>query len=117
MLLPPARKERDPDPPFDLQREHKRIRIEAPVFTADLYDQYISTDRLHDEEAGTDEAISYWLSRYDCEGTLVPMRLVPIVWPSHLIGSTLTTIECHPPLSSWPHAFTTTPKEISLASL
>ncbi|TKA37882.1 hypothetical protein B0A49_13606, partial [Cryomyces minteri] len=65
-ILPPlARKERDPDLAFDRQREHKRIRIEAPVSATDLYEQYISTDRLHDEEAGSDEAISYWLSRYD----------------------------------------------------
>ena len=75
MLPPPARKERDPDPAFDRQREHKRIRIEAPVFTADLYDQYISTDRLHDEEAGTDEAISYWLSRYDSQRDLARFTL------------------------------------------
>ncbi|KAG9376699.1 hypothetical protein A1F94_012299 [Pyrenophora tritici-repentis] len=47
MLPPPARKERDPDPAFDRQREHKRIRIDAPVSTTDLYEQYISTDRLH----------------------------------------------------------------------
>ncbi|KAG9375522.1 hypothetical protein A1F94_013897 [Pyrenophora tritici-repentis] len=53
---------RDPDPAFDRQREHKRIRIDAPVSTTDLYEQYISTDRLHNEEAGCNEAIAYWLS-------------------------------------------------------
>lgn len=58
MLPPPARKERDPDPAFDRQREYKRVRIDAPVSTTDLYEQYISTDRLHDEEAGCDEAIA-----------------------------------------------------------
>ncbi|KAG9375916.1 hypothetical protein A1F94_013182 [Pyrenophora tritici-repentis] len=58
MLPPPARKERDPDPAFDRQREHKRIRIDAPVSTTDLYEQYISTDRLHNEEAGCNEAIA-----------------------------------------------------------
>ncbi|KAG9375516.1 hypothetical protein A1F94_013907 [Pyrenophora tritici-repentis] len=49
---------RDPDPAFDRQREHKRIRIDAPVSTTDLYEQYISTDRLHNEEAGCNEAIA-----------------------------------------------------------
>ncbi|KAI1663844.1 hypothetical protein L13192_12241 [Pyrenophora tritici-repentis] len=59
MLPPPARKERDPDLAFDRQREHKRIRIDAPVSTTDLYEQYISTNRLHNEEAGCNEAIAY----------------------------------------------------------
>ncbi|KAG4275822.1 hypothetical protein FPRO04_14338 [Fusarium proliferatum] len=36
MLPPPLRKERYPDPAFDRQREHKRIRIDAPVSAADL---------------------------------------------------------------------------------
>ncbi|WP_162159744.1 hypothetical protein, partial [Cystobacter fuscus] len=48
MLLPPVRKERDPDPAFDRQREHKRIRMDGPAAATDLYEQYISTDRLHD---------------------------------------------------------------------
>jgi hypothetical protein len=75
MLPPQVRKERDPDPAFDRQREHKRIRIDAPVSTTDLYEQYISTDRLHDEEAGCDEAIAYWLSRYDSQRDLARFAL------------------------------------------
>ncbi|KAF7445680.1 Dimer-Tnp-hAT domain containing protein [Pyrenophora tritici-repentis] len=75
MLPPPARKERDPDPAFDRQREHKRIRIDAPVSTTDLYEQYISTDRLHNEEAGCNEAIAYWLSRYDSQRDLARFAL------------------------------------------
>jgi hAT family protein len=75
MLPPPVRKERYPDPAFDRQREHKRIRIDAPVSTADLYEQYISTDRLHDEEAGCDEAIAYWLSCYDSQRDLARFAL------------------------------------------
>jgi hypothetical protein len=75
MLPPPARKERDPDPAFDRQREHKRIRIDTPVSTADLYEQYISTDRLHDEEASCDDAIAYWLSRYDSQRDLARFAL------------------------------------------
>ncbi|KAM4067804.1 hypothetical protein HRG_012394 [Hirsutella rhossiliensis] len=63
------RKDKDPDPAFDRQREHKRIRIDGPAAATDLYEQYISTDRLHDEEAGCDEAIAYWLSRYDSQET------------------------------------------------
>lgn len=70
-----AQKERDADPAFDRQREHKRIRIDAPVSVADLYEQYISTDRLHDEEASTEEAISYWLSRYDSQRDLARFAL------------------------------------------
>ena len=38
MLPPLARKERDPDLVFDRQREHKRIRIDALVSVADLYE-------------------------------------------------------------------------------
>jgi hypothetical protein len=72
---PPVRKERDPDPAFDRQREHKRIRIDAPVSAADLYEQYISSDRLHDDEAGCDEAIAYWLSRYDSQRDLARFAL------------------------------------------
>jgi len=75
MLPPPVRKERYPDPAFDRQREHKRIRIDAPVSTADLYEQYISTDRLHDDDAGCDEAIAYWLSRYDSQRDLARFAL------------------------------------------
>jgi hypothetical protein len=75
MLPPPVRKERYPDPAFDRQREHKRIRIDAPVSAADLYEQYISTDRLHDDEAGCDEAIAYWLSRYDSQRDLARFAL------------------------------------------
>ncbi|KAI0603677.1 hypothetical protein TUN205_12101, partial [Pyrenophora tritici-repentis] len=75
MLPPPARKERDPDPAFDRQREHKRIRIDAPVSTTDLYEQYNSTDRLHNEEAGCNEAIAYWLSRYDSQRDLARFAL------------------------------------------
>ncbi|KAL6405696.1 restless-like transposase [Ilyonectria robusta] len=75
MLPPPIRKERDPDAAFDRQREHKRIRIDAPVSATDLYEQYISTDRLHDEEAGCDEAIAYWLSRYDSQRDLARFAL------------------------------------------
>lgn len=75
MLPPPTRKERDLDPAFDRQREHKRIRINAPVSTADLYKQYISTDRLHDDDAGCDEAIAYWLSRYDSQRDLARFAL------------------------------------------
>ncbi|KAG9380653.1 Dimer-Tnp-hAT domain containing protein [Pyrenophora tritici-repentis] len=70
-----TRKERDPDPAFDRQREHKRIRIDAPVSTTDLYEQYISTDRLHNEEAGCNEAIAYWLSRYDSQRDLARFAL------------------------------------------
>ncbi|KAG9387315.1 Dimer-Tnp-hAT domain containing protein [Pyrenophora tritici-repentis] len=66
---------RDPDPAFDRQREHKRIRIDAPVSTTDLYEQYISTDRLHNEEAGCNEAIAYWLSRYDSQRDLARFAL------------------------------------------
>lgn len=73
--LPSAQKERDPDPAFDRQREHKRIRIDAPVSAADLYEQYISTDRLHDDEAGCEEAIAYWLSRYDSQRDLARFAL------------------------------------------
>lgn len=75
MLPPPARKERDPDPAFDRQREHKRIRIDALVSTTDLYEQYISTNRLYDDEAGCDEAIAYWLSRYDSQRDLARFAL------------------------------------------
>ncbi|KAL5610443.1 hypothetical protein FOBRF1_006560 [Fusarium oxysporum] len=75
MLPPPARKERAPDPAFDRQREHKRIRTDAPVFATDLYEQYISTDRLHDDEAGYDDAIAYWLSRYDSQRDLARFAL------------------------------------------
>ncbi|KAI8416699.1 hypothetical protein FOFC_03012 [Fusarium oxysporum] len=75
MLPPPARKERAPDPAFDRQREHKRIRTDAPVSTTDLYEQYISTDRLHDDEAGYDDAIAYWLSRYDSQRDLARFAL------------------------------------------
>ncbi|EFZ03841.1 Ribonuclease H-like protein [Metarhizium robertsii ARSEF 23] len=75
MPPPPAEKEKGPDPAFDRQREHKRIRIEAPVYAADLYEQYISTDRLHDDEAGCDEAVAYWLSRYDSQRDLARFAL------------------------------------------
>ncbi|KAH7461803.1 hypothetical protein FOMA001_g18905 [Fusarium oxysporum f. sp. matthiolae] len=75
MLPPPARKERAPDPAFDRQREHRRIRTDAPVSTTDLYEQYISTDRLHDDEAGYDDAIAYWLSRYDSQRDLARFAL------------------------------------------
>ncbi|KJZ68286.1 hypothetical protein HIM_12323 [Hirsutella minnesotensis 3608] len=75
VLLPPVRKERDPDPAFDRQREHKRIRMDGPAAATDLYEQYISTDRLHDEEAGYDEAIAYWLSRYDSQRDLARFAL------------------------------------------
>ncbi|KAG7404301.1 hypothetical protein Forpe1208_v015760 [Fusarium oxysporum f. sp. rapae] len=75
MLPPPVRKERYPDLAFDRQREHKRIRIDAPVSAADLYEQYISTDRLHDDEAGCDEAIAYWLSCYDSQRDLARFAL------------------------------------------
>ncbi|KAF7444167.1 Dimer-Tnp-hAT domain containing protein [Pyrenophora tritici-repentis] len=57
------------------RREHKRIRIDAPVSTTDLYEQYISTDRLHNEEAGCNEAIAYWLSRYDSQRDLARFAL------------------------------------------
>ncbi|KAG9382322.1 hypothetical protein A1F94_006243 [Pyrenophora tritici-repentis] len=70
-----SQEERDPDPAFDRQREHKRIRIDAPVSTTDLYEQYISTDRLHNEEAGCNEAIAYWLSRYDSQRDLARFAL------------------------------------------
>lgn len=49
----------------DHQREHKRIRTDAPVSITDLYKQYISTDRLYNDEAGYDDAIAYWLSCYN----------------------------------------------------
>ena len=39
MPPPPTPNERSPDPAFDRQREHKRIRIDAPVVTVDLYEQ------------------------------------------------------------------------------
>ncbi|KAG9381104.1 hypothetical protein A1F94_008424 [Pyrenophora tritici-repentis] len=70
-----GKRRRDPDPAFDRQREHKRIRIDAPVSTTDLYEQYISTDRLHNEEAGCNEAIAYWLSRYDSQRDLARFAL------------------------------------------
>ena len=73
--LPARQQERDPDPAFDRQREHKRIRIDTPVSTADLYEQYISTDRLHDEEASCNDAIAYWLSRYDSQRDLARFAL------------------------------------------
>lgn len=71
----PIRQARDSDPAFDRQRDHKRIRIDAPVQAADLYEQYICTDRLHDDEAGSDEAITYWLSRYDSQRDLARFAL------------------------------------------
>jgi len=37
ILPPPVLKERNPDSAFDRQQEYKRIRIEASVFTANLY--------------------------------------------------------------------------------
>lgn len=75
ILPPPGRKERDPDAAFDRQREHKRIRMDGPAVATDLYEQYISTDRLHDEEASCDEAIAYWLSRYDSQRDLARFAL------------------------------------------
>ena len=42
-----------------------------------MYDQYTSTDRLHDEDAGCDEAIAYWLSRYDSQRDLARFALDP----------------------------------------
>ncbi|KAF1738503.1 hypothetical protein CRV24_000429 [Beauveria bassiana] len=75
MPSPPPQKERDPDLAFDRQREHKRIRIDTPVSAADLYEQYISTDRHHDDEAGCEEAIAYWLSRYDSQRDLARFAL------------------------------------------
>ncbi|KAM4060918.1 restless-like transposase [Hirsutella rhossiliensis] len=69
------RKDKDPDPAFDRQREHKRIRIDGPAAATDLYEQYISTDRLHNEEASCDEAIAYWLSRYDSQRDLARFAL------------------------------------------
>ncbi|KJZ69857.1 hypothetical protein HIM_10757 [Hirsutella minnesotensis 3608] len=75
MVLPPKPAERDPDPAFDRQREHKRIRIDGPVSATDLYEQYIATDRLHDDEAGCDDAIAYWLSRYDSQRDLARFAL------------------------------------------
>jgi hypothetical protein len=70
-MPPPATwGEKVPDPAFDRQREHKRIRIDTSFTEADLYEQYISTDRLQDEEASTDEAIAYWMSRYDTQRDL-----------------------------------------------
>jgi hypothetical protein len=71
----PKPTERDPDPAFDRQREHKRIRLDGPVSATDLYEQYIATDRLHDDEAGCDEAIAYWLSRYDSQRDLARFAL------------------------------------------
>ena len=75
MVPPPKPTERDPDPAFDRQREHKRIRIDGPVSATDLYEQYIATDRLHDDEAGCNEAIAYWLSRYDSQRDLARFAL------------------------------------------
>ncbi|KAM4066278.1 ribonuclease H-like protein [Hirsutella rhossiliensis] len=69
------RKDKDLDPAFDRQREYKRIRIDGPAAATDLYEQYISTDRLHDEEAGCDEAIAYWLSRYNSQRDLARFAL------------------------------------------
>ncbi|KAM4060321.1 restless-like transposase [Hirsutella rhossiliensis] len=37
-LPPPVRKDKDPDPAFDRQREHKRIRIDGPAAATDLED-------------------------------------------------------------------------------
>jgi hypothetical protein len=31
MLPPSGQKERDPDPAFDCQREHRRVRIDTPA--------------------------------------------------------------------------------------
>jgi hypothetical protein len=59
-ILPPlVRKERSPNPAFDRQKEHKHIKMDTSVSITDLYEQYISTDRLYDEEAGCDDAIAY----------------------------------------------------------
>lgn len=76
--VPPPKttqKERAPDPAFDRQRDHKRIRVTAPIVAADLYETYISTDRLVDEEAGTKEAIHYWNLRYDSQRELARFAL------------------------------------------
>jgi hypothetical protein len=75
MPPPTKKKENTPDPAFDRQREHKRIRIDTSFTEADLYEQYISSDRLQDEEAGTDEAIAYWISRYDSQRDLARFAL------------------------------------------
>ncbi|KAI8396510.1 hypothetical protein FOFC_21058 [Fusarium oxysporum] len=61
MLPPPARKERAPDPAFDRQREHKRIRTDAPVSITDL--QVTMTP------------LAYWLSRYDSQRDLARFAL------------------------------------------
>ncbi|KAH8725736.1 hypothetical protein GQ44DRAFT_772041 [Phaeosphaeriaceae sp. PMI808] len=71
----PIRKERGPNLVFDRQREHKRIRIDAPGLTTDLYEHYISTDQLYDDEADCDEAIARWLSRYDSRRDLARFAL------------------------------------------
>ncbi|KAM4059770.1 ribonuclease H-like protein [Hirsutella rhossiliensis] len=75
MVLPLKPAERDPDPAFDRQREHKRIRINGPVSATDLYEQYIATDRLYNDKAGHDDAIAYWLSRYDSQRDLARFAL------------------------------------------
>jgi hypothetical protein len=75
MPPPTKKKENTPDPAFDRQREHKQIWIDTSFAEADLYEQYISSDRLQDEEAGTDEAIAYWISRYDSQRDLARFAL------------------------------------------
>jgi hypothetical protein len=75
MLPLPARKERAPNLAFNRQREYKRIQIDTPVSTADLYKQYTSTDRIHNDEAGYDKAIAYRLSHYDSQRDLTRFAL------------------------------------------
>jgi hypothetical protein len=53
----------------------KPVRIDTSFTEANLYEQYISTDRLQDEEASTDEAIAYWMSRYDSQRDLARFAL------------------------------------------
>jgi hypothetical protein len=75
-MPPPAtRREKVPDPVYDRQGEHNRIRIDTSFTEADLYEQYISTDRLEDEEASTNETIAYWMSRYDSQRDLARFAL------------------------------------------
>jgi len=60
---------------LSLMQSKFSIRTDAPVSTTDLYEQYISTDRLHDEDASYDDAIAYWLSRYDSQRDLARFAL------------------------------------------
>ena len=74
-LQAPSNRSLDPTPAFDRQREHKRIKMENPITGNDLYEQYISTDRLVGDHEGCDQAIQYWNDRYDSQRELARLAL------------------------------------------